>query len=65
MRSIKFAHPERSLFDDPDNEERRLYAVYWQKKLSTNSEIEFPDSLVDVVAKSTSGFSFAYLKEAL
>ncbi|KAJ3576183.1 hypothetical protein NP233_g605 [Leucocoprinus birnbaumii] len=52
------------LFDDPDAEERALYAKYWQKKLSDNPELEFPDSLVESVAKMTSGFSFAYLKEA-
>lgn len=54
-----------SLFDDPDAEERALYAQYWQDKLSDNPEIEFPDSLVDAVVELTQGFSFAYLKEAL
>ncbi|KXN89597.1 hypothetical protein AN958_05464 [Leucoagaricus sp. SymC.cos] len=52
------------LFDDPDEEERALYARYWQKKLSDNLEIDFPDVLVDSVARLTQGFSFAYLKEA-
>lgn len=60
-----FVHLKHSLFDDPDDEERTLYAKYWQNKLSDNPEIEFPDSLLDIIAKSTSGFSFAYLKEAL
>ncbi|CAK5275495.1 unnamed protein product, partial [Mycena citricolor] len=32
------------LFDDPDNEERALYAKYWQNKLRKNQEIEFPDA---------------------
>lgn len=54
-----------SLFDDPDLEERGLYAVYWQKKLKNNKSIDFPDSLVDEVAAATEAFSFAYLKEAL
>jgi len=54
-----------SKFDDPDEGERRLYATYWQKKLASNKEIDFPDSLLDEVAKSTDRFSFAYLKEAL
>jgi transitional endoplasmic reticulum ATPase len=52
------------LFDDPDQEERTLYAVYWQKKLKNNHSIEFPDTLVDEIAEATEQFSFAYLKEA-
>ncbi|KAF7332044.1 ATP-dependent Zn protease [Mycena kentingensis (nom. inval.)] len=52
------------LFDDPDREERALYAKYWQGKLKSNSEIEFPDSLIEEVADQTKQFSFAYLKEA-
>ncbi|KAJ7068453.1 P-loop containing nucleoside triphosphate hydrolase protein [Mycena amicta] len=51
------------LFDDPDRDERALYAKYWQGKLENNTEIDFPDSLVDDVADQTSKFSFAYLKE--
>lgn len=38
---------------------------YWQNKLKTNKDIEFPDALVDEVAEQTEQFSFAYLKEAL
>ncbi|PBL02323.1 P-loop containing nucleoside triphosphate hydrolase protein [Armillaria gallica] len=52
------------LFDDPDQDERTLYAKYWQKKLETNDDISFPDSLVDEIAAATNRFSFAYLKEA-
>jgi len=52
------------LFADPDKEERVLYVKYWQKKLASNPEIEFPDSLVGEVADITYGFSFAFLKEA-
>lgn len=52
------------LFDDPDREERTLYAKYWQEKLKDNKNISFPDPLVDEVASSTEQFSFAYLKEA-
>ncbi|KAJ4478316.1 P-loop containing nucleoside triphosphate hydrolase protein [Lentinula aciculospora] len=52
------------LFDDPDRDERALYAVYWQDKLKTNKSIDFPDVLVDEVADATDRFSFAYLKEA-
>ncbi|KAF7352639.1 ATP-dependent Zn protease [Mycena venus] len=51
-------------FDDPTYEERVLYVEYWQNKLKGNKNIEFPDSLVDEVAKDTDQFSFAYLKEA-
>ncbi|KAJ7765062.1 P-loop containing nucleoside triphosphate hydrolase protein [Mycena maculata] len=52
------------LFDDPSREERALYVKYWQNKLKSNKEIEFPDSLVDEVTDLTPKFSFAYLKEA-
>ncbi|KAJ2931671.1 hypothetical protein H1R20_g5400, partial [Candolleomyces eurysporus] len=51
-------------FDDPDKEERTLYAQYWQKKLKDNSDVEFSDSLVKEIADLTDRFSFAYLKEA-
>jgi len=51
-------------FDDPDVEERALYAKYWQNKLKNNDKIEFPDEFVQELAQSTDGFSFAYLKEA-
>ncbi|KAI0637987.1 P-loop containing nucleoside triphosphate hydrolase protein [Trametes polyzona] len=52
------------LFDDPDEEERKLYVQYWQNKLHKNKDITFPDTLVKEVAAETDGFSFAYLKEA-
>ncbi|KAG5648905.1 hypothetical protein DXG03_000254 [Asterophora parasitica] len=51
-------------FDDPDREERALYAKYWQNKLKDNKNISFPDQLVDDIAAVTEEFSFAYLKEA-
>ncbi|KAK1231829.1 Inositol-1,4,5-trisphosphate 5-phosphatase 1 [Marasmius sp. AFHP31] len=51
------------LFDDPDRDERALYAQYWQHKLA-DKDVEFPDSLVNEIAAATSKFSFAYLKEA-
>jgi transitional endoplasmic reticulum ATPase len=54
-----------SNFDDPDEESRKLYVLFWKKKLENNHDIDFSDKLVDEVAKSTSRFSFAYLKEAL
>ncbi len=54
-----------SLFDDPDEVGRKLYAQYWQKKLSSNKEIHFPDELVEEFVFMTARFSFAYLKEAL
>ena len=54
-----------SLFDNPEQTERRSYALYWQKKLSSNKDILFPDTLADSSAALTAGFSFAYLKEAL
>jgi hypothetical protein len=54
----------RSLFDDPDQAERKLYTRYWQHKLKSNTSVSFPDQLVDDVAGATGGFSFALLKEA-
>jgi transitional endoplasmic reticulum ATPase len=54
-----------SNFDDPDEESRKLYVLFWKKKLENNHDIDFSDKLVDEIAKSTSRFSFAYLKEAL
>ncbi|ESK96282.1 atp-dependent zn protease [Moniliophthora roreri MCA 2997] len=52
------------LFDDPDRDERVLYARYWQNKLRCNNSVDFPDTLVGEIADATSKFSFAYLKEA-
>lgn len=57
--------PPPSEFPNPSHSERRQYAVYWQRKLSSNPDIQFPDSLLDEVADKTDKFSFAYLKEAL
>ncbi|KAH7105394.1 P-loop containing nucleoside triphosphate hydrolase protein [Auriculariales sp. MPI-PUGE-AT-0066] len=54
----------KMLFDSPDEEERKLYCKYWQKKLSSNKDISFPDDLIDTIAKETDKFSFAFLKEA-
>ena len=54
-----------SLFDDPTRDERLQYAHYWQDKLKNNEKVEFPESLAKEIADGTSGFSFAYLKEAL
>ncbi|KAF5322585.1 hypothetical protein D9619_000648 [Psilocybe cf. subviscida] len=51
-------------FDDPNEHERTLYAQYWQRKLESNKDVDFPDSLVVRIAQSTERFSFAYLKEA-
>ncbi len=54
-----------SMFDDPDDEERKLYVQYWQGKLKNNKDISFPDSLASEIVDSTARFSFAYLKEVL
>ncbi|PCH41485.1 nucleoside triphosphate hydrolase protein [Wolfiporia cocos MD-104 SS10] len=51
-------------FSDPDQEERALYARYWQRKLE-NKDVAFPDTLAEEIAAMTANFSFAYLKEAL
>jgi len=52
-----------SLFDIPDTEERALYCKYWQHKLESNKDLDFPDSLVQSIAEATDKFSFAFLKE--
>ena len=54
-----------SEFDNPDREERKLYVQYWQDKLKSNKNIDFPDGLVDEIADDTDKFSFAFLKEVL
>ncbi|KAJ4345124.1 hypothetical protein N0V95_005896 [Ascochyta clinopodiicola] len=50
-------------FKIPEEEERRLYAEYWRKKLLENDTVDFPEELCTVIAKLSEGFSFAYLKE--
>lgn len=51
-------------FPDPDLEQRAAYCKFWQKKLKSNKEIEFPDKLCTAIAKITDKFSFAYIQEA-
>jgi len=51
-------------FPDPIRAERVTYCRFWQKKLASNEEIDFPDRLCDAVADITDGFSFAYIQEA-
>ena len=53
------------LFPNPDEPQRVQYAHYWQKKLESNEEIDFPDALCDGIASITDGFSFAYIQEAM
>ncbi|WPG97659.1 Hypothetical protein R9X50_00043900 [Acrodontium crateriforme] len=52
-------------FPDPNEAERTKYMHYWQGKLSDNNDIDFPDKLCPAIAKITSGFSFAYMQEAM
>jgi len=52
------------LFPQPNQEERVLYAQYWQKKLKDKKSIDFPTKLCNPIAEITDDFSFAYLKEA-
>jgi SpoVK/Ycf46/Vps4 family AAA+-type ATPase len=51
-------------FPLPSLDERKQYCKYWQAKLTGNNDVDFPDKLVDRIGALTSGFSFAYLKEA-
>lgn len=54
-----------STFPNPSQGERRQYAEYWQKKLESNKDLDFPDELLDQFAERTGKFSFAYMKEVL
>jgi len=51
-------------FSDPDYNQRVQYAKFWQHKLSSNKDLEFPDKLCDKIAEITDKFSFAYMQEA-
>jgi transitional endoplasmic reticulum ATPase len=51
-------------FKLPDEAARLAYASYWSRKFSEPNElVDFPEALCPIVAKITSDFSFAYLKE--
>ncbi|KAJ8611894.1 hypothetical protein MRB53_037690 [Persea americana] len=51
------------LFPLPNEHERTLYCQFWQKKVSKNPTVDFPDSLCQPMASITPGFSFAFLQE--
>ncbi|KAK0714748.1 P-loop containing nucleoside triphosphate hydrolase protein [Lasiosphaeris hirsuta] len=51
-------------FPDPDLVQRVAYCKFWQNKLASNKDIEFPDQLCKAIAEITDGFSFAYIQEA-
>nr|XP_031857211.1 uncharacterized protein CI109_007375 [Kwoniella shandongensis]KAA5524283.1 hypothetical protein CI109_007375 [Kwoniella shandongensis] len=51
-------------FPNPSGADRTDYATYWQNKLRTKPNIDFPQALVNQFADNTNGFSFAYMKEA-
>lgn len=53
------------LFPNPNEAQRVAYAQYWQKKLESNKDVEFPDALCKAIARITDGFSFAYIQEAM
>ncbi|KAK4508659.1 hypothetical protein PRZ48_002398 [Zasmidium cellare] len=50
-------------FELPGESERLLYCQSWQRKLTKISRIVIDNDLCATVAKSTNGFSFAYLNE--
>ncbi|UKZ86844.1 uncharacterized protein TrAFT101_002668 [Trichoderma asperellum] len=52
------------LFPDPDYDQRVAYCHFWQKKLSDNKSVSFPDNLCAAIAEITDDFSFAYMQEA-
>ncbi|KAF5716175.1 ATPase [Fusarium mundagurra] len=51
-------------FPDPNIDQREAYCHFWQKKLKSNKDIEFPDRLCRAIAEITDKFSFAYIQEA-
>ncbi|KAF4948583.1 hypothetical protein FSARC_13703 [Fusarium sarcochroum] len=51
-------------FPDPNIDQREAYCRFWQGKLKTNKDIEFPDKLCRAIAEITDKFSFAYIQEA-
>lgn len=51
-------------FPDPNYTQRVQYAKFWQRKLRSNEDIEFPDKMCPAVARITDKFSFAYMQEA-
>lgn len=55
----------KCFYDNPTAHEREMYMHYWQGKLASNADVDFPDKLCPAVAKITKGFSFAYLQEAM
>lgn len=59
------AYIAASPFNDPDRFERRLYVKYWQDKLKSNKDVDFPEPFAEEIADTTTKFSFAYLKEVL
>ncbi|OTA95535.1 hypothetical protein M434DRAFT_393752 [Hypoxylon sp. CO27-5] len=52
------------LFPDPNLEQRIAYCKFWQSKLASNEEVDFPDKLCTAIADITDEFSFAYMQEA-
>ncbi|KAI1611568.1 vesicle-fusing ATPase [Exophiala viscosa] len=51
-------------FPNPSYDQRVQYCKYWQRKLSDNKDVEFPDEICEAVAEITEKFSFAYIQEA-
>ena len=51
-------------FPNPNVDERVAYCHFWQRKLSDNKDIDFPDKLCRAIADITNDFSFAYIQEA-
>ncbi|KAM0279549.1 hypothetical protein ACHAQH_004504 [Verticillium albo-atrum] len=51
-------------FPDPNVDQREAYCRFWQAKLKSNKDIDFPDRLCRAIAEITDKFSFAYIQEA-
>tara|TARA_R110002003_G_scaffold242_5_gene17266 strand:- start:3803 stop:5437 length:1635 start_codon:yes stop_codon:yes gene_type:complete len=51
-------------FPNPDFDQRVQYAKFWQGKLESNKDLDFPDKLCTKIAEITGKFSFAYMQEA-
>jgi transitional endoplasmic reticulum ATPase len=51
-------------FPNPSFDQRVQYAQFWQNKLKSNKDIDFPNELCKKIAGITNDFSFAYMQEA-
>lgn len=49
-------------FPNPDYDQRVQYCKYWQRKLSDNKDVEFPDEICEAAAAITDKFSVSVIR---